>query len=205
MKHFITLTSIIILSFITINVYGQIDYAHPYVEEYVWAFDATPGLGELGFMHIGCDKSGHTWLKHNVHYLYNAEDVVDHDGKECLGTYAVHKGKHIYLKLDNDEIITLTCVSMNMVHNGYYKGSTYVHYKYEIYSYFNIDNKIIEKLKEHQIIKMRCEMKYDVLDMYLHDDLDFNKHYNKFLDTINKKNSTENKQEEINNNPLLDF
>ena len=163
MKHIITIIALALATFTSVNVYGQVDYAHPYVSQYAWAFHA--GVGELGFMYLETDNHGHTWLKHNVHYIYNAEGLVDSEGKSHLGKYAVNKGKHIYLKLDNDEVITLTCFLMQNVHTDYYVSNVDIHKKYEIYSYFNLDENTIEKLRNHQIVKMRCEMKYEIGDM----------------------------------------
>jgi hypothetical protein len=198
---------VFILCLISICSFGQsINYSYPYVEEYGWAFHVpNKSIGELGFIHIECDNKGNIWLKHNVITPYNVEELVDSEGRHVIAEYAINKGKHIYLKLDNNEIITLTCSLMKKVHSGYYTGNTNIYNQYDIFSYFNLNDEIINKLKNNKIIKMRCEMKFEILDMELKDEISLSKNFDKFQTAILEKKNKEIEKNKIKENPLSNF
>jgi hypothetical protein len=188
----------------------KFNYDFPYISGYGWSFNLPvggfPEIGELGFIHIETDSIGHIWLKYNVIDIANVASMVDEDGRKTLGRYAVQKGKHIYLKLDNDTIITLTCHFYKERHNGYYVGENDIYNKYDVYSYFNLDDNTINQLRSHNIIKMRVEVKYDVIDANFKGDYpEFEKHYNKTMDKFYAKLNKNRAQQELNNNPLSGF
>ena len=107
--------------------------------------------------------------------------------------------------MDNDEIITLTCKYRSKIHTDYYVGSTGVYKQYDMYSYFLLNTSIIEKLKTHKIIKMRCEMKFEVKDMILDEIIDCNESFNKLNELYKKKYNEDHNIYKLNNNPLKDF
>ena len=165
---------------------NKINYEFPYTGGYGWSFSLPvggfPEIGELGFMYIETDSMGHVWLKYNVIDVANVENMVDGNGRKTLGRYAVQKGKHIYLKLDNDTIITLACHFYKENHNGYYVGANDIHNKYDVYSYFNLDDNTINQLISHRIIKMRVEAMYDVIDANFKGKYpEFENHYNETM------------------------
>lgn len=194
----------------TSNVTAQnVKYQYPYVEEYAWSFSLPvggfPEIGESGYIYIESDSSGHTWLKYNV-LDANVVEYVDKQGRRTFGRYAVYTGKHIYLKLDNDEIITLTCSYMIQRPDGYEYGTNDIYVKYAIYSYFDINETILGKLLSHNIIKMRVECRYDVIDATFKGyNPEFAKNYNTFMNKYLDKKQKDNLQTQVNNNPLLGF
>ena len=191
-------------------------YDNKYVECYGWSFytpnNIIDALG-LGFVHLQCDKNKKFWIRYECPGLYsNVEGIVDSNGNSYLGKLNVQKNKNMYIKLDNGEILTFTCKSVVYIKNGYYTGTNDIHQKYRIFSYFDITQEQIDKLCKYKIVKMRCELKYDVIDMLL-DKYDskeypnekFEKYYKEMLFEYNCKIHKENKQQELNNNPLKDF
>lgn len=203
-----------ILTMVTIASFGQqskqINYSNPYVKTTGWSFDVpdgiVKGLGSLGFIRICSDKSNKNfWLEHYVITPYNVDEIVDEQGRHICGQYTINTGKHIYLKLDNNEIITLTCNYRSKIHTDYYTGNTGVYKQYDMYSYFLLNSNIIEKLKNHKIIKMRCEMKFEVKDMNLDKEIDCNESFNTLNELYTKKYNEDHNINELNNNPLKDF
>ena len=118
--------------------------------------------------------------------------------------WSFKKGQKLYLKLDNDEILELKCSSRKSKECGYKIMATSVETKYNVYSFFLLNNEQIEKLKCHGFRKMRGELKYEVYDFFLEHGvvfIDFQKLYQK----IEEKNESEEKEQSLRNNPLEGF
>ncbi len=185
----------------------NIDYAHPYVSNYGFAFHTTESKsGNLGFIYVECDKTNNIWVKYLVHTPFDVDELVDSQGRHIVGQYTISQGKNLYLKLDNEEIMTLKCSLRRKVHNGYYTGNNSIYKQYDFFCYFKLSAEQLQKLKEHEIIKMRCELKFEVMDMRL--DNDKSSFCSKLEELQNKKNEKmeqEKNKDEIKNNPLKGF
>ena len=182
-------------------------YEKQYISNYGYAFHAPDGsIGQLGSIHIECDKNKRCWFKYECGVGYcNVERITDENGREWLGMYSVYKGKHMYLKLDNDEIIALTCKDIKFIHNGYFTGNTDIYKEYEIFSYFDLTQELIDKLRNHKIVKMRCELKYEVLDMVLEEDINLKPKFEEAFNKYDKKVEEETQKNNLKSNPLNGF
>lgn len=160
----------------------------------------------LGFVYIECEKNNTIWLRYQVITPFDVDELVDAQGRHTVGQYTVSQGKNLYFKLDNDEILILKCSLRRKIQNGYYTGNNHIYKQYNYYSYFKLTKEQIQKLKEHEIIKMRAEMKFDVRDIELSKE---NKTMAERFDELqikkNKKSDQEDSQDAINNNPLKGF
>lgn len=205
MKKFIY--CIILLFSICLSSNAQkIDHSKMFVESYGFAFHTTESsIGNLGFIHIEKDKNNHTWLKYEVMDPYNVKEMIDSHGRSCYGMYNIGVGKHLYLKLSDNSIITLTCSQVI----SRVSGTTQGYLNYDLYSYFDLTSKDIEKLSKPNnfIIKMRCELKYDIMDMKLDKNKDIK--LEDYFDTLKCKYNTaiskEKNKNELKNNPLAGF
>ena len=103
-------------------------------------------------------EDGKTYIKIHANNPYNAQEFSDYQ------KYAILKGDNIYLKLDNEEIITLTCAFNIVQKDGYVTTRNGVYQNYADYSYFLIDTEVIEKLKKYDIIKVRGQFKFELMD-----------------------------------------
>ena len=182
-------------------------YEKQYISSYGWGFNAPDGsIGQLGFIHIECDKNKRVWFRYECGLGYcQVEKITDDNGREWLGRYNVYKGKHMYLKLDNDEIITLTCKDIKFIHNGYFTGYTDIYKEYQIFSYFDLTQDVIDKLNEHKIVKMRCELRYEVSDMVLKEDIDLKPKFEKAFNELDEKIEEETQKNDLKSNPLNGF
>ena len=66
--------------------------------------------------------------------------------------------------MDSGDIITLTCSSDEKVADGFVTSKNGTYQKYADYSYFPINDAIIDSLKKHDIIKVRGQFKFEILD-----------------------------------------
>lgn len=182
-------------------------YEKQYISSYGWGFKSSDGsLEGWGSIHIECDKNKRVWFRYECGgVLSSVEKITDGNGREWLGKYNVYKGKHMYLKLDNDEIITLTCKDIEFIHNGYFTGNTDIYKEYQIFSYFDLTQDVINKLNEHKIVKMRCELRYEVLDMVLEEDIDLKPKFEEAFNELGKKMEEETQKNDLKSNPLNGF
>ena len=174
-------------------------YKNEYVSEYAFSFYVNMPYGS-GEIYVECSKDKKIWLKYQSGYGYSS--VLNESGisKECI-----LKGKHIYLKLSNDEVITLECKRVTTIHTGYYTGSTDIWKEYKNYCYFDLSKDQIEKLSKYEIIKMRCEQKKGVVDIELKEPIKLYNDIERASKRTDEKLKEEKQQNELNANPLKDF
>ena len=137
---------------------------------------------------------------------------IDNNGNYYIGLYdgphsifKVYEGGRLFLKLDNDEILTLKNSKTIQVFSEY---DRYGNKLWDETRVFYLSDKDLKALKQHKICKMRAEIRGNVTDIMRSDlskDYDFatqqQKVYNKYLEKTGQKR----RQEELNANPLLDF
>ena len=132
--------------------------------------------------------------------------------------YGVELRKHIYLKLDNDSIITLTCEKM-LFEETEWHWSTYYDYKIisgNVISIFRLNNTNIEALKNHHIIKVRFEERlvWDIteqkslepISILLNHQLNSSYQiYNNYLQKKEQKQKEYQEQQLLKQDPLYNF
>lgn len=153
-------------------------------------------------------EDGKPYIKIHANNPYNAAEFSDYQ------KYAVLKDSSMYMKLDNNEIIILTCSLNKSVKDGFVTTKNNVYQNYADYSYFPIDTVVIEKLKNNNIVKIRCAFKFEILDGSMQftssSDMPETKDSfkqaetnvrKKYIETKNKANG----QKVLKENPLLGF
>lgn len=141
----------------------------PFSSTYGWSFYTSQKSivdSNFGFIFIECDLRGNYWFRHEIFDAMPLE-IIDMNGRIVSSNISKHFISRIWLKLDNNEIITLSydncstvCIGFSRIHK--------VEKQYQISSYFLLTNDEIEKLKAHKIIKMRSELYCGVImDMNL--------------------------------------
>ncbi len=186
MKKFLILF-IAIFALCSSPIYSQNEF--PFVES-LMLFNL-----EIGSLHIQMDKHGNTWLEHdNNQYSKNS------NGKYYR--YYIKTGKHLLLKLSNNEIITLKCHHVCTEFRGYGVVTDILYEKHDKLSYFKLTDEQINKLKQFNIIKIRCEFKYNTLidATFENDGISLSK---SFENIENKYNKLKNKNK--NNDNLYNF
>lgn len=103
-------------------------------------------------------ESGQTQIKMRANFAYNAAEF------SYFQKYSIPAGNNVYFKLDSGDIITLTCSSDEKVADGFVTSKNGTYQKYADYSYFPINDAIINSLKKHDIIKVRGQFKFEILD-----------------------------------------
>ena len=103
-------------------------------------------------------ENGEMYIKTHANNSYNAVEFSDYQ------KYAILKGSNMYLKLDTEEIVTLTCAFNTIAKDGFVTTKNSVYQNYADYAYFPINTQTIEKLKNHDIIKVRAHFKFEMLD-----------------------------------------
>lgn len=151
-------------------------------------------------------EDGRLRIEYINHQRYNAREFEDY------AAYSIPKGSKLYLKLSNNDIITLTCESYQDVNDGYVEGKSGVYYAYKNCSYFPIDENTIALLRNFEIIKIRAELKKGIYDGSLRftetskpNKSDFNSAYQYVTEQIQKARNESSRQLELKDNPLLDF
>lgn len=189
---------------------ATINYNNPIASTWAIKFK-TIGPISFGNLDIECDSKNY-WFKMVVYNdTYNVKGMVE-NGKPTFGKRSVPKGKHIYLKLQNGEILTFTCNFQKQIADSYYVSSHDISDQYTIKSYFNITKEQLEKLRQSDVVKLRAELKYEVTDLGLIGSSV------KEVDAVNLKKSIEilekrkadyyekkNQQEKLKKNPLENF
>ena len=104
------------------------------------------------------------------------------------------KVKKIYLKLDNNAIITLTSHHIHSYTSKYQvtKSLHLIEYR-DLYSYFKLSPDDYVNLRTHKIIKIRLELKYDIADIDFANPIDLNEAFNKLDEKYNLENSKSTK------------
>ena len=181
----------------------SIDYMEPYASSVAFCARVPDGNAFVCIVRLQTDGNNHFWLQYECDYPNNVHGLRI-GGRDCFGIWSFKKGQKMYLKLDNDEILELKCTSRKSEACGYKTMATSIETRYNVYSYFLLNNEQIEKLSNHGFKKMRGELKYDVYDFFLEHDvvtIDFKKLYQKILE----KNESERKKQSRRENPLNDF
>lgn len=153
-------------------------------------------------------ENGKNLIKTHANFSCNAVEFKHYQ------KYAVPKGNSIYLKLDNGDIITLTCDLDEIKADGFVTAQNNVYQNYAGYSYFPVDTVIIEKLKTNNVVKVRGQFTREVLDGSMQftpestmpetkeDFIQAVQYVEKrYKDVIEEKN----KQDKLKDNPLHDF
>ena len=135
---------------------------------------------EFGMCSIVCNDKGVWWLEH----------LINCKSKYLDKKYYIPKGKHLFLKFDDGEVFTLECI----------KTGKKIKDWTAIYSYFVLDDNIINKLKSHQLNKMRCEIKDKVIDVMI-----VINEIKTAIETIEKRTNEELRQRKLKDNPLDGF
>ena len=175
---------LLIVCLMAININAKFRYG---IFHFAWDFYTLQDneKDKTGACHIQRDDNGVYWLLHFISSKY------DDDKKK----YYIPKGKHLYLKFDDDEVVTLKCELIKKISNIKIR-----------YSFFILDNKTIDKLKTHKLIKMRSEVKDEVIDAeVVNDDILFPNSTDKAIENADKGYNEVIRQRKLKNNPLDGF
>lgn len=142
---------------VCISAAAQKEYSAEFMRFYVPNSDGSPFPMPID-AYITISENGKTYIKTHANNPYNAAEFSEHQ------KYAILKDSNLYLKLDNEDIITLTCAFNTVVKDGFVTTKNNVYQNYADYSYFPIDMMIIEKLRNHEIIKIRGQFKFEIMD-----------------------------------------
>ena len=132
--------------------------------------------------------------KHNVWFQYKCPGMNSRVLKKNYGRWNIPKGKKMYLKLDNNTIITLTSHHIHSYTNKYQvtKSLNLIEYR-DLYSYFKLSPDDCTNLRTHKIIKIRLELKYDIADIDFVNPIDLNKAFDKLDEKYNLENNKSSK------------
>lgn len=181
----------------------SINYMEPYASSVAFCARVPNKNAFVCTVSLQTDGNNHYWLQYECDYPNNVHGLRI-GGRDCFGIWSFKKGQKMYLKLDNNDILELKCTSRESEACGYKAMATSVETRYNVYSYFLLNNEQIEKLSSHGFKKMRGELKYEVYDFFLEHDIvtiDFQNLYQK----IEEKNESEGKKQSRRENPLEDF
>ena len=98
------------------------------------------------------------FIKTHANFNYNASEF------SYFQKYAIPKGNSLYLELDNGDTIKLTCSLDKDEPDGFVTTKNGVYQNYAGYSYFPVNADIIDRLKNHNIIKVRGQFKFEEID-----------------------------------------
>lgn len=201
------IVSVIIALCLCVCAYSQNEYSSKFARFYVPNSTGSPFPMPVD-AYVTILDSGDIYIKIHANNPYNAAEFSDYQ------KYAILKGSNLYLKLVDEDILTLTCTQHKVVKDGYVTTKNGVYQKYADYSYFPIDTEIIEKLKNNDIIKVRGQFKFEIIDgsMQFTPDSEINTTKDTFIEaiqTIQTKyktaKSNSQTQEILKENPLHGF
>ena len=153
-------------------------------------------------------ESGQTQIKMRANFAYNAAEF------SYFQKYSIPAGNNVYFKLDSGDIITLTCSSDEKVADGFVTSENGTYQNYADFSYFPINAAVIDSLKKHDIIKIRGQFKFEILDGSMQftssSDMPKTKDSFKQAETLVRKQYQSaiiesNRQETLKQNPLSGF
>lgn len=195
---------VLILSLIPSILVHSEDISREVVELYFPSLIGAP-YGETAEIHVYA-KDGRLQLEYVNRQSYNAYEFQD------CAAYSIPKGARLYLKLANDDIITLTCEDKKDIKKGYVRGINGTYQGYENCSFFPLDENTIDKLRNFEIVKIRAELKKGIYDGSLKysenskpNKSDFNSAYQYVIERVQKAEKESSRQSELKENPLLDF
>lgn len=158
--------------------------------------------------YIGISENGKMYIKTYANFSFNASKY------SYFQKYVIAKGNKIYFKLDSGEIITLTCSKEKSIPNGFITTENGTLQNYADYSYFPIEDDAVNNLKKNNILKVRGQFKYEVMEGSLRftPQSKIPETRNSFMQAEAKarKLRTEaesevNRQKKLKENPLLDL
>lgn len=137
--------------------------------------------------------------------------------------HIIKTGKRLFIKLNNDSVITLTCMSyyfsygsrkLEVCGNGVDWGCTT-----KISSMFKLSDNDMNALKTHDIVKLRLEFDNEYFDVEHNDKsceikdcanvkdiFDYlNKRYIDYIESVKTAKTIADKQEKMKSNPLYNF
>lgn len=171
---------ILFFAFVAIFSYSQ-KYDSPY------AYINIPLINSISSQ-LQSDKNGNIYIQLNY---FN---------------HSIYKIKNIYLKNENNEIITLKCHHTYRYEYGIDITSTGMPYtKYWKFSYFKLNNDIINKLISSNIIKLRIEYSDDIIDIEYNEKINFAIYLEKLNNKYKEINNKHNYKNQLLNNPLKGF
>jgi len=173
-------------------------------------------------IHLNCDTANNYYLAIERTHK-SIDDYIDaYNYKNYSFSKMVTLNKHMYIKLNNDSIITLTCMSYLFENEGYEleqvgRSVEWV-YKTNISSIFKLSDYDVNALKTYDIVKLRLEFNNEYFDLELkpekyvrtHEQIasifdSLNEKYNTYIENSKKQMQSEQRQKMIKNDPLYDF
>lgn len=153
-------------------------------------------------------ENGQAMLKIRAGFGYNAKEFT------YFQKYSIPEGNNLYFKLDNGDIIALTCSSHKCVKDGFVTSNNGVYQNYADYSYFPVSAGVIDSLKSYNVIKVRGQFKFEIMDgsMQFTPESTMPETKSKFVqaeDSVRKKYEAaileKSQQEALKEDPLLGF
>lgn len=190
-----------------VNAAAQNKYESQFMRFYVPDCMGTPFPVSVD-TYIAILENGQICIKTHANFSYNAVEY------SYFQKYAIPKGNKIYFKLDSGEIITLTCLNNKSIPDGFITTENGPLQNYAEYSYFPIDTATVDSLKKYNIVKVRGQFKYEIMDgsMQFTPNSDmpetkdsFEKAEKKIRKQLIEVKSEANRQKALKDNPLLDF
>lgn len=198
---------VIIALYLCVCAYSQNEYSSKFARFYVPDSSGSPFPMPVD-AYITILDNGDTYIKIHANNSYNAVEFSDYQ------KYAILKGNNLYLKLDNEDILTLTCTRHKVLKDGYVTTENGIFQNYADYSYFPVGVEIIEKLRNSDIIKVRGQFKFELIDgtMQFTPESKINKTKDTFIEAVQTvqgkyrtaKNNSQT-QEILKENPLHGF
>ena len=141
----------------SVGVVAQNEYESQFMRFYLPDCTGSPFPTSVD-TYIVVSEHGQMYVKIHANFAYNAAEL------SYFQKYAIPKGSNIFFKLDNGEVMTFTCSIDKNVKDGLVTTNNGVYQNYSGYSYFPIDEAAIDKLREHNIIKIRGQFTSEIMD-----------------------------------------
>ena len=173
-------------------------------------------------IHLNCDTANNYYLAIERTHK-SIDDYIDqYNYMNYSFSKMVTLNKHMYIKLNNDSIITLSCMNYLFEPLTYDleqvgRGVEWV-YKTNISSIFKLSNADVNALKTYDIVKMRFEFNNEYYDLNLEPGVYVRNHeqiisifkklqskYDNYKSQLKEKNNKAKEQEKMKQNPLYNF
>ena len=146
------------ISLFSILGYAQNEYESKFIRFYLPNNSPIPTFVDS---YLSVSNTGKIFLKIRAIDNYNVVECSD------FNEYTILKGNNLYLKLDNGNILVLTCSSEKTIKDGFVTTESDIYVNYASYSYFPLDSAALENLRAHNIVKIRGQFKFKVIDGFL--------------------------------------
>lgn len=168
---------------------------------------------------LNVDISNNYYLALEHRYKTINEDINAYNFHNYELKEMIKKDNNLYIKLNNDSIITLTCISYYFDYLGS-ELESYGHsiewvYTTKASSIFKLSDSDITLLKTYDIIKLRLQLKDKFIDIETKEFKPHNiissgfnelqKRYENYIYELNQAKQNEIEQEKMKNNPLYNF